>query len=810
MNFGNLLYNLQEEERSSVRKIEKVSKKLISAQYAVIFNNICIKENLLPKYTDIRPHDPAVRRSEFTLQYRRDLLLHQLEKKEKQIKELEIELHLAKGRWDSYIGIGHELRHRIEGEMEDIINQYQLSTKARILKKLTNLNQGLILIPQPKEGYINLSNAIITPDQQKLLNLGLNCHTQRKENPLHKRVEIEVLIDDVLELQKSGKVTISDTLIPNLLAESGKTRGSTKSRILNKTLMTAAKELRENNDIVIRRADKSAVYVILAREEYLRKMNEILSDPTKFRRTTKYTSTSLKTKVNKIIDAVNAKCGGTHLLKIVGDFKPGYAYGNVKTHKINNPLRPIISQIPTPTYQLAKRLNQLISPYVPKAFSVKSPTEFIDLLNRKSSQGHIASMDVSSLFTNVPVDETIEMIIGEVYHGDKQPLDIPENLLRQLLSACTKEAPFRGPDGQLYFQVDGVAMGSPLGVLFADFYMGVLERRVMENEDIRPLTYCRYIDDIFVEVKSLHNLQELKAEFERFSPLNFTFEISNDDSLPFLDVMVTREANKYRTTVYTKKTNTGMCMNASSECPDRYKRSVIVSYVKRAFTHCSSWPDLHNELQRLSQTLVNNGYSINHIQDVIRKHMHHYNNGYRTPIVPTRPPIKLYYRNYMSTAYKTDERVINNIVKRGVIPVDTEDTIQFVIYYKNRKTSNLIMKNNTSLESSDLSKVGVIYRYSCPIGDCKLRNVSYIGMTTTTLSRRLTSHLQNGTPKMHTLQVHGSPLTREMLVNNTIILDNSSDKKRLQLKEALYICKEKPLMNIQIGTSSVPLPSHSR
>ena len=352
-------------------------------------------------------------------------------------------------------------------------------------------------------------------------------------------------------------------------------------------------------------------------------------------------------------------------------------------------------------------------------------------------------------------------------------------------------------------------MGSPLGVLFANFYMGVLERRVMERAGIRPQTYCRYIDDIFVEVQSLQDLQELKAEFERLSTLSFTLEPSNEDSLPFLDALVTKEADKYKTTVYTKKTNTGMCMNGNSECPDRYKRSVIVSYVKRAFTHCSSWPDLHNELQRVSQVLVNNGYSINVIQSEIRKRMSHYISD-STPIAVRQPPIKLYYRNYMSTGHKTDERVLSDIVKRGVIPIENEDTIQLVIYYKNRKTSNLVIKNNVSKQGSDLSKVGVIYKYSCSIGDCKLRNTSYIGMTTTTLSRRLTSHLQAGTPKMHTLQVHASQLTREMLVNNTTILDTSNDRKRLQLKEALYISKENPEMNIQIGTSSIPLPSRSR
>ena len=57
---------------------------------------------------------------------------------------------------------------------------------------------------------------------------------------------------------------------------------------------------------------------------------------------------------------------------------------------------------------------------------------------------------------------------------------------------------------------------------------------------------------------------------------------------------------------------------------------------------------------------------------------------------------------------------------------------------------------------------------------------------------------------------HGVSLTREMLVENTTILDTSNDKRRLQIKEALYISTKRPVMNIQVGTTSIPLPSQNR
>ncbi|XP_076038488.1 uncharacterized protein LOC143023760 [Oratosquilla oratoria] len=159
---------------------------------------------------------------------------------------------------------------------------------------------------------------------------------------------------------------------------------------------------------------------------------------------------------------------------------------------------------------------------------------------RKSTTDNclIASLDAVSLFTNVPVDETIDFILDEVYRSYHQHLDIPENLLRFLLEACTKESPFRGSDGKMYRQVDGVVMGSPLGVLFANFYMGLVERRVLSVPHLRPFTYGRYVDDIFVKVRDRKHLQDLRDAFISSSCLNFTLELHDDGSLPFLDVFV--------------------------------------------------------------------------------------------------------------------------------------------------------------------------------------------------------------------------------------------------------------------------------
>ena len=68
--------------------------------------------------------------------------------------------------------------------------------------------------------------------------------------------------------------------------------------------------------------------------------------------------------------------------------------------------------------------------------------------------------------------------------------------MKQLLTICTKEAPFKHIDGNIYQQTDGIAMGSPVVCIFANFYMSSLEIQTL-NELNKKLELCgRYIDDI--------------------------------------------------------------------------------------------------------------------------------------------------------------------------------------------------------------------------------------------------------------------------------------------------------------------------
>ncbi|XP_076029787.1 uncharacterized protein LOC143018312 [Oratosquilla oratoria] len=375
-------------------------------------------------------------------------------------------------------------------------------------------------------------------------------------------------------------------------------------------------------------------------------MDTLLMDVTKFERITKNPIEEIKTKVNRIVDTVNAKAGGLKLPKLVGNYGLGYCYGNVKTHKAGSPLRPIISQIPTPTYVIAKKLNELLTPFVPSRFSLSSAADFLDLLSNSDTNGVIASLDAESLFTHVPILRTINYILEEVYPENGVPkLDLPKAALKALLEVCTMEAPFVCPRGNMYRQIDGVAMGSPLGVLFANFFMGMVEKETL-NCFKKPSIYARYIDDIFVKVDCKSELPLLKDILQEISGLNFTIEFSQENKLPFLDILVQQSPLYFKTSVYTKPTNPGLCLNGMSECPQRYKDSTIRAFIRRALTHSSSWSATYLEIERATQVLVNNGYPNKEINKIIK---HEIDKWYLQHNATNKEGerIKIFYKTFM-------------------------------------------------------------------------------------------------------------------------------------------------------------------
>ena len=95
----------------------------------------------------------------------------------------------------------------------------------------------------------------------------------------------------------------------------------------------------------------------------------------------------------------------------------------------------------------------------------------------------MCSLDVISLFTNVPLDETIQICLDRLYSGLPDPPQLPRSVLKDLLQFATKKSHLMIFDGHYYDQSDGVAMGSPLGPDLANIFMCHFEEKWLRRAD---------------------------------------------------------------------------------------------------------------------------------------------------------------------------------------------------------------------------------------------------------------------------------------------------------------------------------------
>ena len=116
----------------------------------------------------------------------------------------------------------------------------------------------------------------------------------------------------------------------------------------------------------------------------------------------------------------------------------------------------------------------------------------------------MSSLDVESLFTNVPINATINRILRHVYnHPALREPKIPQTIMKQLLEICTMKCPFYSPTGSIYTQNEGLSIGTPLGPTFANYYMCELKNNAFNTLTNKPIVYTRHVDDCFVIIDNI-------------------------------------------------------------------------------------------------------------------------------------------------------------------------------------------------------------------------------------------------------------------------------------------------------------------
>ena len=187
----------------------------------------------------------------------------------------------------------------------------------------------------------------------------------------------------------------------------------------------------------------------------------------------------------------------------------------------------IASSIGTFNYDLARFLCDLLSSVVPDDHSCKDTLSFVSQIKNANLSGKfLVSYDITSLFTNIPLQETIDIAINLIFNHNPN-LNITKKELKKFFLFATSQTRFLF-NGKFYNQIDGLAMGSPLAPVLANILMGFCEsKRLNEYNLDKPKIYLRYVDDILAtfekEQDSLNFLNFLNNKHPNINPLSAKF-----------------------------------------------------------------------------------------------------------------------------------------------------------------------------------------------------------------------------------------------------------------------------------------------
>ena len=249
----------------------------------------------------------------------------------------------------------------------------------------------------------------------------------------------------------------------------------------------------------------------------------------------------------------------------------------------------------------------MLSELTKNKYVSKDSSEFAKNFREQNPDLFMASFDIDSLFTNLPLEETIDICVKKLFGRKKKYQGFSKDLFRQLLCFAIKDSSFVS-NGTYYEQRDGVAMGSPLGPTLANICMFYWEEIWIKKcpAQFQHIYYNRFMDAKFVLFSSSdHVLKFHKYINSRHKNMTFTYEIEENNSLAFLDVLVTREENVC-TSLYRKPTFSGLYSNFESSMPISYKKGLIYTILHRAFVLCCDWNKFHSEVCFLKNILQKN------------------------------------------------------------------------------------------------------------------------------------------------------------------------------------------------------------
>ena len=150
--------------------------------------------------------------------------------------------------------------------------------------------------------------------------------------------------------------------------------------------------------------------------------------------------------------------------------------------------------------------------------------------------------------------------------------------------------------------------------------MDEVETSFLETQEIKPLVWFRYIDDVFfIWTHGQEKLDSFLEELNRCnSSIKFTYE-SSKTSIPFLDLKVSLSNGYLSTDLHIKSTDRHQFLHYTSSHPDHTKRSIIYSQALRISRICSNKSDFLKHLESMKSWFEVRGYPNKLIEQEMEK-----------------------------------------------------------------------------------------------------------------------------------------------------------------------------------------------
>ena len=277
----------------------------------------------------------------------------------------------------------------------------------------------------------------------------------------------------------------------------------------------ALHDLTSDPNIVIKPADKGGKIVVMNKEDYETECLRQLSDNEHYEEVTKRKFDQIQREIRDTVTNLRARNLldqeiAEKLYNPRARIPPFYTIP--KIHKENNPGRPIIAGIQSPTENLSYFVDYQIKRYAQQVRSyVKDTNHFLRLIDDyQLEEGDIiGTLDVKSLYTNIPNIEGLQAMKNVLsFNREEDPLPW---VTQRLAAIVLNNNIFKFKD-KYYLQKSGTAMGTRMAPSYAIIYMASVEEDLLARAILKPSMWIRYIDDIFFIWK--HGEEELKRFVE--------------------------------------------------------------------------------------------------------------------------------------------------------------------------------------------------------------------------------------------------------------------------------------------------------